>query len=156
MRALLKSLLLAGVLAGISCSGEGPAPQAVARDVQDAGEAQEAKQQETIARSGKDNFVQYCAACHGETGKGDGPVATSLEGGAPDLTQIAARNGGEFPWQDVRSVIDGRMAVDAHGTKVMPVWGYEFWVDPEGGNFEERGVLKILDGLVDYIQTIQE
>ena len=28
--------------------------------------------------AGKDNYIGNCAACHGETGKGDGPLAESL------------------------------------------------------------------------------
>lgn len=28
--------------------------------------------------AGKDNFIGNCASCHGETGKGDGPLAESL------------------------------------------------------------------------------
>jgi len=108
------------------------------------------------AQSGEQNFMQFCAACHGEDAKGTGPVSGSLSKPVPDLTQIAARNGGEFPWKDVRSKIDGRWEIDAHGTQSMPVWGYEFWIDQEAGNFDERGVLKILDGLVDYLQSIQQ
>jgi len=142
MRVVLRALMVAGVVMFAACSTEGePQQQAIS---------------EPIAQSGEQNFIQYCAACHGEGGKGDGPVASSLEGGAPDLTQIAAQNNGEFPWKEVRSKIDGRWEVDAHGTQAMPVWGYEFWMDPDGGNFDEQGVLKILDGLVDYIQSIQQ
>lgn len=64
-------------------------------------------------------FADNCAACHGYRGEGG-----ALIGGqsAPDLTQIAARNGGVFPQAEVLSQIDGygRGKVSA---EVMPAFG---------------------------------
>jgi len=48
-------------------------------------------------------FGVYCAACHDQDGKGGGPVARSLKVTAPDLTRIAARNGGTFPLARIQS-----------------------------------------------------
>jgi hypothetical protein len=42
-------------------------------------------------------FDNYCAVCHGKTGVGNGPAASSLVKAPADLTKIAARNGGTFP-----------------------------------------------------------
>jgi len=111
---------------------------------------------EPISQTGAQNFEQFCAACHGPGAEGDGPAAASLNKPVPDLTQIAANNEGVFPFRDVRSVIDGRWDVEAHGTKMMPVWGYEFWVAGDAGNFNEASVRKILDGLVEYIESVQQ
>jgi len=108
------------------------------------------------AQTGEQNYQQFCAACHGDEGRGDGPVAESLATPVPDLTVIAKNNGGEFPWRDVRGKIDGRWEVGAHGTAEMPVWGYEFWIDQDAGDFNEQNVMKILDDLVDYLQSIQQ
>ena len=36
--------------------------------------------------SGEETFMRYCAACHGETGVGDGSVARGLPITVPDLT----------------------------------------------------------------------
>ncbi len=110
---------------------------------------------EPIDSTGQENFVRYCAACHGDGGHGDGPVASAIAKPIPDLTQIAARRDGKFPRQIIKNSIDGRWHIDAHGTQQMPVWGYEFWVTEGAGDFSETRVTQILDGLVDYLESIQ-
>ena len=73
--------------------------------------------------SGKYWYSNYCAACHGAGGKGDGPVARSLSRTPADLTKLADANGGTFPFARITEVVDGRSEVAAHGTREMPVWG---------------------------------
>jgi mono/diheme cytochrome c family protein len=111
---------------------------------------------EPITQTGAENFEQFCAACHGTSAKGDGPVAASLNKPVPDLTLIAASNDGFFPFRDVRSMVDGRSDIEAHGTKMMPVWGYEFWVAGDAGNFDEASVMQIMTGLVEHIESLQQ
>lgn len=69
---------------------------------------------------GETLFVENCAACHGLRGEG----GDSLVGGqvAPDLTMIAARNGGTFPRAEVLSQIDG-YARGSLPADVMPEFG---------------------------------
>ncbi|HEY3517335.1 MAG TPA: cytochrome c, partial [Gammaproteobacteria bacterium] len=90
--------------------------------------------------SGPELFDRFCASCHGSEARGDGPVAASLNVAVPDLTTIAARYG-EFPSMLIRDTIDGR-GIDkrAHGTRTMPVWGYEFWVEDGGDVNAQRAV----------------
>ncbi len=57
--------------------------------------------------SGRALFTDYCASCHGDSGRGDGPAAEGLGKMPADLTTIAARNGGTFPMVQVMSTIDG-------------------------------------------------
>ncbi len=52
-------------------------------------------------------FMAHCASCHGADGTGDGPVAAALDPPPADLTTIAQRNGGDFPFAEVMAVIDG-------------------------------------------------
>jgi mono/diheme cytochrome c family protein len=104
--------------------------------------------------SGQELFARFCASCHGETGRGDGPVARSLAAMVPDLTTIENRYG-EFPAARVRESIDGRGLIDAHGTRVMPVWGYEFWVESGADAVAEREAHELIDKLVEYIESIQ-
>jgi cytochrome c5 len=104
---------------------------------------------------GEQLFERHCAACHGEAGEGDGPVAGVLSVKVPDLTRIAERRDGKFPRQMIKNAIDGRWRIDAHGTQQMPVWGYEFWVTEGAGDFSEVEVSKILDRLIDYLEMIQ-
>lgn len=69
-------------------------------------------------------YAAYCAVCHGKDGKGDGPMAKALKTAPPDLTRLAARNGGKFPVERVQKIIASKEAVPAgHGTREMPVWG---------------------------------
>lgn len=100
-------------------------------------------------------FKRFCASCHGVTGQGDGPVANAIPALVPDVTRLSERKGGTFPEQDVRRVIDGRAVVVYHGTRYMPVWGYEFWVE-EGADVEAQDrANKIINKLVAYIRAIQ-
>ncbi len=106
--------------------------------------------------TGEEIFLKYCAACHGESGRGDGPVARGLVTAVPDLTAISRRYG-EFPAMQIADTIDGRRArVDAHGTRTMPVWGYEFWVEEGGDVVAQREMKQVIANLVDYIRSIQD
>ena len=105
--------------------------------------------------TGAELFERYCASCHGLLGRGDGPVAATLRKHVPNLTRIAARAEAAFPAQQVREIIDGRSPVLAHGTRLMPVWGREFWVD-EGADIDaERNAREVVERLVAYLESIQ-
>jgi DNA-binding winged helix-turn-helix (wHTH) protein len=75
---------------------------------------------------GESVFNNLCAACHGVSGKGDGPAAGSLKKNVPDLTVLSASNHGVFPWAHVEKAIAGKYRVVAHETIDMPVWGGQF------------------------------
>jgi mono/diheme cytochrome c family protein len=105
--------------------------------------------------SGQETYMRYCAACHGESGMGDGPVAGGLPITVPDLTLLQQRSGDAFQEELLRKIIDGREVVIVHGTRYMPVWGYEFWVE-EGGDDEARERVDIIvDNLIEYLRSIQ-
>src|ERR1700676_3004498 len=73
---------------------------------------------------GPELFKAYCATCHGKDAKGNVPVAASLRIAPPDLTRIAVRNGGAFPFLLVQKIISGeQQPPTTHGTREMPVWG---------------------------------
>ena len=110
---------------------------------------------ETLEVTGEETYQQYCSACHGPLGTGDGPEAQVLATPPPDLTRIAARHGGEFPREALKRQIDGREQIDVHGAQQMPVWGYEFWIDAGAGSFSEEQVTATLDKLVDHLESIQ-
>jgi mono/diheme cytochrome c family protein len=108
-----------------------------------------------VEASGRDTFLRYCASCHGASGRGDGPLAAELTTPPSDLTQIAKRAGGRYDERYVMSVIDGRRAVAAHGTRDMPVWGAVFEDEGRGEPYPAyQGLLKSRF-LVDYLATIQ-
>ncbi len=57
--------------------------------------------------TGAEDFASYCAGCHGENGKGDGPAAAGLPKKPANLTVLAAKNGGTFPMTRVMAHIWG-------------------------------------------------
>jgi mono/diheme cytochrome c family protein len=102
--------------------------------------------------SGRTLYMTYCASCHGDGGRGNGPAAEELRHRPADLTQFVIRNGGVFNAARIQSIVDGR-TVKAHGTMEMPVWGDAFkW----RGGVPEEGIKARIEALVRYIETIQE
>lgn len=108
-----------------------------------------------VAMSGKDLYVRFCASCHGTSGQGDGPVAASFKVEVPDLTLLARRAGGAYPWERVARIIDGRHILGAHGTRTMPVWGEDFSRLELGNPEAERGTRLIIGRLADYVRLLQ-
>jgi mono/diheme cytochrome c family protein len=109
--------------------------------------------QQTSPVNGREMFVNYCASCHGLTGKGDGPAAKALTKAPADLTKINARNGGTFPQQRVSRFIQGADEVPAHGNRDMPVWGQLFkTLNPTN----EAQALVRVNILTDYVKSIQQ
>ena len=105
--------------------------------------------------NGDQLFQRFCASCHGPQGYGDGPVAPSLKVLIPDLTELTKRAGGRFPVDRVLEIIDGRAVLTAHGTRPMPVWGYELeaQVPPDqSGRAVAQG---LIDRLVEHLRSIQ-
>ncbi len=105
--------------------------------------------------SGMELFGRFCASCHGASGRGDGPVAPALKAVVPDLTAIGAREGG-FPTQRVRDMIDGRAMTPAHGTREMPVWGYEFEARVSEDLPARATAQNMTDRVVEYLRSIQQ
>lgn len=104
--------------------------------------------------TGAEVFRTYCATCHGTSARGDGPLAASMSRKPANLTEIAKRNGGLFPTEIVFRTIDGRQPVKGHGGPDMPVWGDAFTRSREAGD-ADGGVKKIIQTLVDYLESIQ-
>lgn len=106
--------------------------------------------------SGMEMYQQLCSSCHGVSGHGDGPVASLIKIGVPDLTRIAHHEGGEFPTEDVRRTIDGRWDRRAHGARDMPVWGWQLYDASATNESQERAVVdSMIDRLVGYLRSIQ-
>ncbi|WP_312527818.1 c-type cytochrome [Paracoccus sp. (in: a-proteobacteria)] len=71
--------------------------------------------------SGQADYQQYCSACHGATGKGDGPAAKDLTPKPADLTLLARKNGGTFPRLQSMGHIHGHTA--GRSESPMPEFG---------------------------------
>jgi len=110
-------------------------------------------QQTLIVSIRGDNLCKtYCASCHGDDAKGKGPMAAWLKVPPPDLTRIAARNGGAFPLSRVDGIIAGEEALPSgHGTRAMPIWGPVF---SQVTRDQDLGRVRI-DNLARYLRDIQ-
>ena len=80
--------------------------------------AQDGGQTEPAGRAyrGKTLFSQRCVQCHGEQGKGDGPLAEQIPGELPDFT-AADYAVDKSPQEIFDTITNGRM------DKMMPPWG---------------------------------
>lgn len=98
------------------------------------------------ADAGKTAYSSSCAPCHGVDAKGSGvfSVELKLNEPPPGLTGLAKRNDGRFPARAVYEIIDGTTLVAAHGTREMPIWGYDVMVRSR------------ISAIVDYLNRIQE
>jgi mono/diheme cytochrome c family protein len=106
----------------------------------------------TNAASGQEMFKSYCAVCHGQDGKGNGPAASALKMPVTDVTTLAQKNAGKYPALHVSSVIRGEADLPAHGSKDMPVWGPLFLRISQG---HEAEVQQRIANLNQYIESIQ-
>lgn len=107
---------------------------------------------------GQAEYLDSCAVCHGVEGKGDGPLGDVLPERPADLTILAERNGGAFPYWRVFAIIDGRYIVPGHGDREMPVWGRQFLEEDAkifGPNGGEIVTTERIHNLAGYIEQLQ-
>ncbi|HTS09839.1 MAG TPA: c-type cytochrome [Candidatus Eisenbacteria bacterium] len=102
-------------------------------------------------QSGEQMYKDYCAACHGPTGKGDGPVAAFLKTWPPDLTTMSQRNKGKYPEVKVKETLLFGASSHAHGTSDMPVWGPLFQTTDQSQKEANARVSR----LTQYLESIQ-
>lgn len=110
-----------------------------------------------VASDGRALFMQNCAVCHGEDGKGDGPLARASTVAPRDLTLIALRNGDDFPRARIMSVIDGYARSDLSG-QGMPEFGALLSGDTvpfDSGDGILTPTPRKLVALLEYLETIQ-
>lgn len=115
-------------------------------------------------------FKASCASCHGQDGKGNGPISGQLKVPPADLTILAKKNNGVFPVGAVYEAIDGSKLVAAHGTREMPIWGERFnpimnlphTVDPPYDALDpardlREGIVRArILAVIDYLNRIQQ
>jgi mono/diheme cytochrome c family protein len=119
--------------------------------------------QDSEVAAGAAEYRIACYQCHGEAGRGDGPMAQFLTIKPADLTQLAKKNNGKFPFLEIFQIIDGRAVVKAHGEGPMPIWGDRYTVESGAKGLEpyrsytaEPFVRARILELTYYIQSIQE
>jgi hypothetical protein len=109
-------------------------------------------------QDGRALFMENCAICHGENGRGDGEMARAMARAPADLTLIALRNGSTFPRARVMSSVDGytRSDIDLPG---MPEFGELLKGDLvpfDSGDGKPTPTPRHLVALVEYLESIQQ
>lgn len=103
--------------------------------------------------SGQVMYKQFCSACHGADAKGNGPASSTLKTMPPDLTTLAKRHGGKFPYDYVSTILRFGPGPIAHGSSDMPTWGPIFQLLEKSN---ERAVRQRIKNLCDYLASLQE
>jgi len=103
-------------------------------------------------QSGAQMYEDYCAACHGSKGMGDGPAVGFLKAAPPDLRTLAQRNKGKYPADHVAATLRFGTGSNAHGTSDMPLWGPVFRARDTDKNV---GQLRI-HNLTIFIESLQQ
>jgi cytochrome c553 len=106
--------------------------------------------------SGAADYADYCAACHGASGKGDGAAAAGLAKKPADLTTLAKRNHGTFPTTRVMAQIWGYAGKRGEG--IMPDFAplLEGEAVPfDGGDGIQTPTPLRLVQIAEYLKTLQ-
>ena len=90
--------------------------------------------QATDLETGAELYSEYCAQCHGPDGRGGGEAVEFTDTDPANLRTLARRNGGNFPFERIIETVDGRLDLEMHGGRYMPVWGEVFAFDEESGD----------------------
>jgi Cytochrome C oxidase, cbb3-type, subunit III len=111
------------------------------------------------AQSGKQDYEAYCTECHGSGGKGNGPSVQviPMNPPPPDLTQLAKKNGGKFPFDEVVDTIDGRKNIPSHERIQMPFLGAT--LQKRGQEFTPESnaeVKRRIESMARYVETLQQ
>lgn len=109
---------------------------------------------ERALADGRIEFQMYCRTCHGDSGKGDGKMASILTTKPADLTRISSKNGGQFPFWKIFATIAGDVRTAGHDMFEMP----GFW-----SRFEQQSTLPgyaspqlRLLALTHYVESLQQ
>jgi len=107
--------------------------------------------------SGPSMYTAYCAVCHGDKGKGDGPAALGLSTSPGDLTTITKSNHGIFPTMRVYYAIYGGVRNSKNLRMYeMPAWSslfHSICVVPP--NCQAEIQMRVAN-LTSYIQSLQQ
>ncbi len=115
-------------------------------------------QQQEIIEGGRYLFEKFCAACHGARAQGDGPQASSLDPKPANLTLLAQRNGGSFPFWKTYRMIDGREVIPSHENRDMPVFGVWFRIPDDEVSIETEWADQVrgrIWQLLSFLESIQ-
>src|SRR6266567_6168229 len=105
------------------------------------------------ADAAKDSSLSHRIETQGESESRRMFFRSLLKHVVPDLTLVSQRNGGKFPYQRVKEIIEGKEPGPlAHGDREMPIWGPIFH---EVESDEDWGEVR-LDAVTKHVESIQQ
>ena len=141
--------LCTALVAAIPLLAAGPDPQSKQEPARDKPTIKREPAKRLTSFDGAHVYREYCAVCHGVSGRGDGPAAPALKIPAADLTRITQRHG-EFPRKTIEEMILGQDLEPSHGSREMPIWGPIF---RRSGDRDVQTL--IVSNLVEHIRSLQ-
>jgi mono/diheme cytochrome c family protein len=119
-----------------------------------AAQGKQSKKTPPAPTSGAHLYKEYCAVCHANDGKGNGPppAPSRFTESPPDLTTLAQRHNGGFPEAYVVDVLRNGVKMPDHGPAEMPVWGTAF---TSMSKSNEAQVNLRITNLTNYLKSIQ-
>ena len=112
----------------------------------------------TPPSSGKADFTELCAPCHGGSAKSDGELAKTLAHPPADLTGLSSRHGGVFPMAYVMSKIWGYSHGEAPSAlmpKFAPLMEGPTVLVDTGDGIMTPTPLRLVE-IAEYLKTVQE
>jgi mono/diheme cytochrome c family protein len=111
----------------------------------------------TADLEGEALYNSLCSACHGTSGRGDGPAGNAVDKDIPDLTMIAFNHDGVYPHKKVQRAIRGTSRDIAHDTIDMPDWEQQFMYVRSGWSTftREAYARKRVKALSEHIESLQ-
>jgi mono/diheme cytochrome c family protein len=103
-------------------------------------------------------YLGHCTDCHGADARGGGPLAGLFASGVPDLTSLAAANGGSFPEAYVIRAIGTPSGVHG-GITAMPDYVRLLSGAPATFTAPDGSVIDTTDtvlALTAYLRTLQD
>lgn len=107
-----------------------------------------------VIDEGRMEFEENCTACHGKDGTGTGELAAKLVKPPKDLTTIAQRNSGTFPFWRVFEIVSGETPVAGHETFQMPEYSKRMRAQENAPGYLPAYV-RVLE-LTHYVESIQK
>ena len=102
-------------------------------------------------QSGAYLFKTFCASCHGEHGRGDGPAADLTTPRAADLAVLRRQAGGTFPRARMIEILEGATPQSGH-EQAMPNWRNVLLRDARN---DERAYRARIEALASHVESLQ-
>jgi mono/diheme cytochrome c family protein len=102
--------------------------------------------------SGRATFQQFCAPCHGPSGKGNGAVAAYLLKAPADVTQLRRRANGVFPRAELEAALLATSRDETSGKlgNEEILWGPLFL------SFGPESARALVADLLAFLESVQE